>query len=59
MRDAHAFDRTSRSYRVAAVTTVLFQRLGQPVVFGYLLAGMIVEESWRRCLTSGVDPDLS
>lgn len=27
---------------VAAVTTVLFQRLRQPVVFGYLLAGMIV-----------------
>ena len=27
---------------VAAVTTVLFQRLGQPVVFGYLVAGMIL-----------------
>lgn len=27
---------------VAAVTTVIFQRLRQPVVFGYLLAGMIV-----------------
>jgi CPA2 family monovalent cation:H+ antiporter-2 len=27
---------------VAAVTTVLFQRLRQPVVLGYLLAGMIV-----------------
>jgi CPA2 family monovalent cation:H+ antiporter-2 len=27
---------------VAAVTTVLFHRLRQPVVFGYLLAGMIV-----------------
>ncbi|HVZ76496.1 MAG TPA: cation:proton antiporter [Gemmatimonadaceae bacterium] len=27
---------------VAALTTVLFQRLGQPVVFGYLLAGMIL-----------------
>src|SRR5918992_1274889 len=26
----------------AAVTTVVFQRLKQPVVFGYLLAGMIV-----------------
>ncbi|HMF88475.1 MAG TPA: cation:proton antiporter, partial [Gemmatimonadaceae bacterium] len=26
----------------AAVTTVVFQRLRQPVVFGYLLAGMIV-----------------
>jgi len=27
---------------VAAITTVLFQRLRQPVVFGYLLAGMII-----------------
>lgn len=27
---------------VAAVTTVLFQRLGQPVVLGYILAGFIV-----------------
>lgn len=27
---------------VAALTTVLFQRLRQPVVFGYLLAGMII-----------------
>src|SRR6478752_8193778 len=27
---------------VAAVTTVLFQRLRQPVVLGYLLAGLVV-----------------
>ena len=27
---------------VAAVTTVLFQRIRQPVVLGYLLAGLIV-----------------
>ena len=27
---------------VAAVTTVVFQRLRQPVVLGYLLAGLIV-----------------
>ena len=27
---------------VAAVTTVLFQRLRQPVVLGYLLAGLII-----------------
>jgi monovalent cation:H+ antiporter-2, CPA2 family len=27
---------------VAALTTVLFQRLGQPVVLGYILAGLIV-----------------
>ena len=27
---------------VAAVTTVLFQRLRQPVVLGYIIAGLIV-----------------
>ena len=27
---------------VAALTTVLFQKIRQPVVFGYLIAGMIV-----------------
>src|SRR4051812_6141075 len=27
---------------VAAVTTVLFQRLRQPVVLGYLIAGLII-----------------
>src|SRR5574341_1647368 len=27
---------------VAAVTTVIFERLRQPVVFGYLLAGLII-----------------
>lgn len=27
---------------VAAVTTVLFQRLRQPVIFGYLMAGLII-----------------
>jgi CPA2 family monovalent cation:H+ antiporter-2 len=27
---------------VAAVTTVVFQRLRQPVILGYVLAGMIV-----------------
>jgi len=27
---------------VAAVTTVLFQRLRQPVVLGYILAGLVV-----------------
>ena len=27
---------------VAALTTVVFQRLRQPVIFGYLLAGLVV-----------------
>ena len=27
---------------VAAVTTVVFQRLRQPVIFGYLMAGLII-----------------
>ena len=27
---------------VAAATTILFQRLGQPVVLGYLIAGLII-----------------
>jgi CPA2 family monovalent cation:H+ antiporter-2 len=43
MTDAHAFlQNLALVLCVAAVTTVLFQRLRQPVVFGYLLAGMIV-----------------
>ena len=43
MEDAHAFlQNLALVLCVAAVTTVLFQRLRQPVVFGYLLAGMIV-----------------
>src|SRR5512140_91215 len=29
-------------FSVAAVTTVVFQRLRQPVVLGYLLAGLLV-----------------
>jgi CPA2 family monovalent cation:H+ antiporter-2 len=28
---------------VAAVTTIVFQRLRQPVVFGYMLAGLIID----------------
>jgi CPA2 family monovalent cation:H+ antiporter-2 len=41
--DPHQFLQTlAVILSVAAVTTVLFQRLKQPVVFGYLLAGMIV-----------------
>jgi monovalent cation:H+ antiporter-2, CPA2 family len=43
MHDAHAFlQNLALVLCVAAVTTVLFQRLKQPVVFGYLLAGLIV-----------------
>jgi len=43
MHDAHAFlQNLALVLCVAAVTTVIFQRLRQPVVFGYLLAGMIV-----------------
>ena len=43
MHDAHAFlQNLALVLCVAAVTTVVFQRLRQPVVFGYLLAGMIV-----------------
>jgi CPA2 family monovalent cation:H+ antiporter-2 len=43
MQDAHVFLHTLAVVLcAAAVTTVVFQRLKQPVVFGYLLAGMIV-----------------
>jgi monovalent cation:H+ antiporter-2, CPA2 family len=41
--DAHAFLVVLTTVLgVAAVTTVLFQRLRQPVVLGYILAGLIV-----------------
>lgn len=43
MPDSHEVLRTlALVLLVAAVTTLLFHRLRQPVVFGYLLAGMIV-----------------
>lgn len=43
MHDAHEFLTTlAVVLSVAALTTVVFQRLRQPVVFGYLFAGMIV-----------------
>jgi K+:H+ antiporter len=43
MTDAHGFLLTlAEVLCVAAVTTVLFQRLKQPVLLGYLLAGMVV-----------------
>jgi CPA2 family monovalent cation:H+ antiporter-2 len=43
MHDTHAFLQTLAIVLcVAAVTTVVFQRLRQPVVLGYLLAGMVV-----------------
>ena len=43
MHVSHEFLRTlAVVLGVAAITTVLFQRLRQPVVFGYMLAGIIV-----------------
>jgi CPA2 family monovalent cation:H+ antiporter-2 len=43
MTDPHTFlQNLALVLCVAAVTTVVFQRLRQPVIFGYLLAGMIV-----------------
>jgi len=43
MEDAHRFLETLAIVLcTAAVTTVVFQRLKQPVILGYLLAGMIV-----------------
>jgi CPA2 family monovalent cation:H+ antiporter-2 len=43
MHDAYEFLRSlTMVLAVAAVTTVLFHRLRQPVVLGYLLAGLIV-----------------
>ncbi|HEY0928443.1 MAG TPA: cation:proton antiporter [Gemmatimonas sp.] len=43
MHDAHAFlANLTLVLCVAAFTTYLFQRIRQPVVFGYLVAGMIV-----------------
>jgi len=43
MNNAHEFlQNLALVMCVAAVTTVVFQRLRQPVVFGYLLAGMII-----------------
>jgi CPA2 family monovalent cation:H+ antiporter-2 len=43
MHDAHAFlQALAIVLGVAALTTVLFQRLRQPVILGYLVAGLIV-----------------
>src|SRR5215207_2801886 len=43
MHDAHAFlQNLALVFSVAAITSIVFHRLRQPVVFGYLLAGMIV-----------------
>jgi CPA2 family monovalent cation:H+ antiporter-2 len=43
MHDSHEFLRTlAMVLGVAAITTVVFQRLKQPVVFGYMLAGLII-----------------
>ena len=43
MHDAYQFLQTlALVLCAAAVTTVLFQRLKQPVVLGYLLAGLVI-----------------
>src|SRR6266404_2008018 len=43
MQDAHEFLRSlTVVLAVAAITTVVFQRLRQPVVLGYIIAGSIV-----------------
>jgi Kef-type K+ transport system membrane component KefB len=43
MHDAHHFlSNLTLVLGVAALTTIVFQRLRQPVVFGYLMAGLIV-----------------
>ncbi len=43
MHDAHEFLRALTVVLcVAAVTTVIFQRLRQPVILGYILAGLII-----------------
>ena len=43
MQDAHEFLKSlTVVLAVAALTTVVFQRLRQPVVLGYLIAGLIV-----------------
>ena len=43
MQDSHAFlQNLALVLCTAAVTTVVFQRLKLPVIFGYLIAGMIV-----------------
>ena len=42
MQDAHEFLRSFTVVLAVAVTTVLFQRLRQPVVLGYIIAGLIV-----------------
>ena len=41
--DAHEFLKTlAIVLGVAAITTVVFQRLRQPVVLGYIIAGLLV-----------------
>jgi monovalent cation:H+ antiporter-2, CPA2 family len=43
MHDAHAFLKAlTMVLCVAAVTTVVFQKLKQPVVLGYIIAGLII-----------------
>ncbi len=43
MHDSHEFLRNlAMVLATAGITTLLFQRLRQPVIFGYLLAGMLI-----------------
>src|ERR1700753_4074461 len=43
MSNAHAFlEALALVLGVAAITSVMFQRLRQPIVLGYVLAGLIV-----------------
>jgi CPA2 family monovalent cation:H+ antiporter-2 len=56
MHDAHEFLQTlALVLCIAAVTTVVFQRLRQPVVLGYLLAGMVVGPYLFDPLTADAD----
>src|SRR5512132_1842635 len=56
MHDAHEFLRSlTFVLAVAAVTTVVFERLRQPVVLGYLVAGLIVGPHVPIPLVADVD----
>jgi len=57
MHGAHAFlAALATVLGVAAATTVLFQKLGQPVVLGYLIAGLIIGPHLPIPLVA--DPDI-
>jgi len=57
MHDAHEFlNNLALVLCVAAVTTVVFQRLRQPVVLGYIVAGLLIGPNLSVALVA--DPDL-